>query len=75
MVGAPEWKKGELPSNLGVRKSVLRCFTVALRARSGLPVKWQARLNLSHPRCTMETISSDGRPLLNQSGAPSERNV
>lgn len=59
-----EWKKGELPSTLGARKSVVISLTVGFRTPSGQPVEWQARLNLSQLRCTMETIFSDGRPLL-----------
>ena len=58
-----EWKKGELTSNLGMRKPVLS-FTIGLRTRSGQPLEWQARFNLTQLRCTMETISSGERSLL-----------
>ncbi len=58
-----EWKKGELVSHLGKRSPVIN-FRVGLRTRDGAAVEWQARFNTNLMKCTAETVSSSGTPVL-----------
>jgi predicted ATPase len=57
-----EWKKSELLGH-GSKKPIIT-FKVTFRSKDGIEVEWQARFNVSHLRCTMETITTNGRELL-----------
>ena len=58
-----EWKKNELVSQIGTRRSLIS-FTVALISETGVPIEWHARYNSSLMKCTWELITANGVPLL-----------
>jgi predicted ATPase len=58
-----EWKKSELLSHQGARKPTI-AFCIDMQTSSGKAIKWTARFNTNHLRCTFEEITCGEKKLL-----------